>query len=210
MHASIIHNWLHVPLKPRLSQPGLKSASSAAAFSSKRRRRQSVGGRRRSSKGGSSDFSFSPYQPMIIETKSSSVSPRPRRASAPTPPASLLLHKRLMDGEQQETVGTAAGPTLEQCLVLPPGLALKVDGLLSNSQPLSKLGERPESEGGGGGSGGGGGGGGGLDQAASNEGESGNVQVERGGEGGLYAGDERAIISTYTFQVRGFFHMRCS
>lgn len=174
-------------------QPGIKSASSAAALSSKRRRRQSAGGRRRS-KGGGSDFSYSPYQPMVIETTTSSLSPRPRRASAPIPPASLLLHKRLMDGEQQET----AGPTLEQCLVLPPGLALKVDGLLSH--PLSKLGEGPESEDAGSGGGGGGNGGGGDDQPSRKAGEEGGHHVERR-EGGLHVGDDRAIISAYTFEV---------
>eukprot|EP00752_Nemacystus_decipiens_P008808 g7860.t1 len=166
-------------------QAGLKSTSSAAAFSTKRRR-QSAGGRRRS-KGGSSDFSYSPYQPMVIETTSSSVSPRPRRASAPIPPASLLLHKSLMNGERQGT----DGPTLEQCLVLPPGLALKADGLLT--QPLSKLGEGSKSRGGSSG-----GGGDGLDEAASDEGVGDGPQVEH--EGGLRADDERAIISTYTFE----------
>ena len=155
---------------------------------------------------------------MVIATKSSSVSPRPRRASAPITPASLLLHKRLMAGERQET----DGPTLEQCLVLPPGLALKGDGLLSQS--LSNLGDGPEREngvggggggGGGGGDGGGGGGGGdgshGLDPVASNGRESGILQVERAGKG-FHAGDERAIISTYTFEVRvrnlAVFHIR--
>lgn len=140
---------------------------------------------------------------MVIETTPSSVSPRPRRASAPVPPASLPLHKRSVDGEQQEANG---GPTLEQCLVLPPGLALKVDGLLS--QPLSELGEGPESEGGIGDSGGGGEG---LDQAIREQREEGGLQAESG-EGGLRGGDDRAIISSFTFEVGSvvvIWYLRC-
>ncbi|CAM9438196.1 unnamed protein product [Ectocarpus sp. 4 AP-2014] len=109
-----------------------RAGPSVPSSSSSKRRRSASGRRGRRS---SADFSFSPYQPMVIETTSSSVSPRPRRASAPVPPTSLLPFKPLMAGEkrQQREPGADGGPTLDQCLVLPSGVALKIDGLLSTS-----------------------------------------------------------------------------
>ncbi|CAM9591944.1 unnamed protein product [Ectocarpus sp. 12 AP-2014] len=109
-----------------------RAGPSVPSSSSSKRRRSASGRRGRKS---SADFSFSPYQPMVIETTSSSVSPRPRRASAPVPPTSLLPFKPLMAGEkrQQGEPGADGGPTLDQCLVLPSGVALKIDGLLSTS-----------------------------------------------------------------------------
>lgn len=101
----------------------------------------------------------------------------------------MVLHKSLGGDTRRNTVG----PTLEQCLVLPPGVALKVDGLLSQQPLLSKLGAEDGGRDGGGGDG--------LDQVASKEGVGGSLQAGRG-EGGLHAGDDRAIISTYTFEVR--------
>lgn len=140
---------------------------------------------------------------MIIEPAGSSLSPRPRRASAPIPKTSVLLHKQFMAGEQPEETD---GPTLDQCLVLPPGIALKIDGLLS--PPLSKSGAGRESDGGVGENGGSVG----HDQAvissySSSRGEEGGAgdcpaQGGAGGGGGIGTRDDRAIILSYNFEVR--------
>ncbi|CAM9345346.1 unnamed protein product [Scytosiphon promiscuus] len=134
---------------------------------------------------------------MVIATTSASVSPRPRRASAPLPPSSALrLHKQYAgsegEGRQRQEAG---GPTLDQCLVLPAGLALEIDGLLSSSP--ADLGIGRESDGGGGG-------GGASPPAVPPEGK-GSLEGGDGDRGhsspGAGRGDDRAIISSYHFET---------
>lgn len=111
------------------------------------------------------------------------------------------------EGRRREAAPAAAdaGPTLDQCLVLPKGLALKIDGLLS--APLSELVEDAREGGGGGGRVGGGGeeDGGGLDQVVRIDGrrEEPPPRAEVG-EGGLGGGEDRPIISMYAFEVSVF------
>lgn len=174
------------------SSPNNTSAPRAGPNASKRRR--SSGGRRRSKggSGGSIDFSFSPYQPMVIATTSGSVSPRPRRASAPMPPSSLLLNSKQSTGGVGERQGTD-GPTLDQCLVLPAGLALEIDGLLTSAPAEVEVG-RGSSSGG--------------NSSAPQPAVSSDNRPEGGGTGerdktglGTGRGDDRAIISSYHFEV---------
>lgn len=145
---------------------------------------------------------------MVIETTSSSVSPRPRRASAPVPPTSLLPFKPLMAGEkrQERERGADGGPTLDQCLVLPSGVALKIDGLLSTSGAERECGVSI----------GNGDGAGGADaDSGGGDDDRGNVlsnSLEKdgkgvacpipGAEGNGDDGGDRAIISSFHFNVR--------
>ncbi len=113
------------------------------------------------------------------------------------------------EGRRREAAAADAGPTLDQCLVLPKGLALKIDGLLS--APLSELAGEAQQGGGGGGGGKGGGeedggegeDGGGLDQVVRIDGgREEPPQRAEVGEGELGGGEDRPIISMYTFEVR--------
>ncbi|CAB1101067.1 unnamed protein product [Ectocarpus sp. CCAP 1310/34] len=185
--------------RPR-AEPSVPSSSSS-------KRRRSASGRR--GRKSSADFSFSPYQPMVIETTSSSVSPRPRRASAPVPPTSLLPFKPLMAGEkrQQREPGADGGPTLDQCLVLPSGVALKIDGLLSTSGAERECGV---SIGNGDGAGGAdvdrGGGDDDMGNGSSNSLEKDGAGVAcplPGAERDDDDGGDRAIISSFHFNTSG-------
>lgn len=118
----------------------------SGSSSKARGRSDSNSGNRRSS---TTDSSFSPYAPMMFNASASSSSnkssitkqSRARRSSAPTPPATAAaapLSGSVLPPNGKENAGevTASnnggreGPTLEQCLVLPVGLA-PVDGLVS-------------------------------------------------------------------------------
>ncbi|CAM9846665.1 unnamed protein product [Ectocarpus fasciculatus] len=145
---------------------------------------------------------------MVIETTSSSVSPRPRRASAPVPPTSLLPFKPLMAGEkrQERERGAAGGPTLDQCLVLPSGVALKIDGLLSTSGAAREHGVGiGNSDGAGGADADRGGGDDDRGNGSSNSlGKDGaGIACPLPGEGDDDDGGDRAIISSFDFNTSG-------
>lgn len=96
------------------------------------------------------------------------------------------------EGEGRQEVG---GPTLDQCLVLPEGLALEIDGLLSSDGGVGR--ERE--------SGNGGDSGVAPQQGGSSGGSVGgakDVERDRSSTGAGGRGGDRAIISSYHFEVR--------
>lgn len=122
-----------------------------------------------------------------------------------------MLQEQYIAGEQQP-VGKD-GPTLDQCLVLPSGIELKIGELLS--VPHSESGGEREVDGGVGKNGGVGE----DDQVVASSYGSNSLGKEggasdspisagaKGGGGGGRTRDDRAIISIYDFEVRV---LRCS